>query len=160
MRISNAARPQNTSSFRINSGAGVEFITAGTFGLGTGNVFLNGTGPSGGPQAVFPGAIRPSRIAGTTTYNVTNNVVLESATLVHQQGFSVDDTTQTLQFSGIVSGGDGASLSISGLNSDQNLGRILLTGANAYSGGSIVHGGRLEVSGSSRDLRDRQYPPA
>jgi autotransporter-associated beta strand protein len=65
------------------------------------------------------------------------------------QGSSIDDTAQTLQFSGVVSGGSTASLSISGLNSDQNLGRILLTGANAYAGGSIINGGRLEVSGST-----------
>jgi autotransporter-associated beta strand protein len=148
-RISQAAHPQSTSSFRINAGAQVELITNGTYTFGPGTVFLNGTGASGGPQAQFPGAIRPTRATPTRTYTITNNVELESATLVHMQGFVVDDTSQTLEFSGPMSGGSTASLSISGLNSDRNLGRVLLSGANTYSGGSIVNGGRLEVSGAS-----------
>jgi fibronectin-binding autotransporter adhesin len=35
-----------------------------------------------------------------------------------------------------------------GLNSDANLGRIVLTKANTYSGGTIVRGGTMEVSGA------------
>src|SRR5204862_104003 len=58
MRISQIARPQNTSSFTINAGGQLDLIAGGTYGFGTGNLNLNGSGATSGPFAVFPGAIR------------------------------------------------------------------------------------------------------
>lgn len=138
-----------TSSFTINGGQLVMITINSTYTFGPGPLKLNGFGPTSGPNAIFPGAIRPDRLTGQNTQTITNSVILESSTMVHMQSFGVDDLTQTLKFTGVISGNADASLSISSLNSDQNLGRVVFTNTNTYAGDTIVNGGRLEVEGAN-----------
>jgi autotransporter-associated beta strand protein len=138
-----------TESFTINGGQLLLITNNSSYTFGPGQLRLNGFGPISGPNAVFEGAIRPERDAAGRSYTITNEVLLESPTMVHQQGIAVDDLTHTLKFTGVITGGSAASLSISGLNSDQQLGRIVFTNANTYMGDTIVNGGRLEVEGAS-----------
>src|SRR5439155_9007852 len=58
MRISSAAAPTATSSLTVNTGGQLNLITAATYAFGSGPLNLNGSGPTSGPFAVFPGAIR------------------------------------------------------------------------------------------------------
>jgi autotransporter-associated beta strand protein len=160
LRMSYSGRTQNTSSFTINDNALLELInpqpmtTVGNYTLGPGSLTLNGDGfaPAGTPQ----GVIRPQRtnVVGGRQNIINNPVTLQSDSLVHVQSFSftgsnsgVDDLSHSLTFTGVISGG--GALYQTALDSNQELGRVILSGANTYSGGTFVRGGRMEVSGSS-----------
>lgn len=133
-----------TSSFTIDGGQ-VEMIGDGSYTFGLGPVKLSGNGPATGPFAAFPGVIRPST---NTVTSITNPVVLQSDSVVHIQG----SATGAITFSGIVSGGGG--FIQTALNSDANLGRIIFTNTNTYTGGTTVNGGRMEVSGTDATFGD------
>jgi fibronectin-binding autotransporter adhesin len=140
MRISNAAQPSATSGFTINSGGQLTLISAGTYTLGSGTLTLNGAGPTSGPFAPFPGAIRPDTSLIITIANAVN---LNSDSVVHSQGLG----TASITFSGAVSGG--GKLIVGSAAHDANIGNIILTGSNSYSGGSKVQAGTLVAGAAS-----------
>jgi autotransporter-associated beta strand protein len=142
MRISQAARPSATSSFTINAGAQLDLIAAGTFAFGSGPLNLNGAGPTTGPFAAFPGAIRNDTGIIAT---INNAVVLQSDTMIHVQG-----TAGSTTLAGAVSGP--GKLTLGAQPHDANLGTLALNGANTYSGGTVVDAGTLVVSGASATL--------
>jgi fibronectin-binding autotransporter adhesin len=159
LRMSYSGRTQNTSSFTINGDALLELInpqtggTVGNYTLGPGALALNGFGfaTAGGPQ----GVIRPQRtnVVGGRQNIINNPVTLLSDSLVHVQSFAftgsnngVDDLSHSLTFTGVISGDH--ALYQTAIDSNQELGRVILSGANTYSGGTFVRGGRMEVSGS------------
>jgi autotransporter-associated beta strand protein len=143
MRISNAAHPTATSGLTINTGGQLELITAGTYTFGSNPVNLNGAGPTSGPYAQFPGAIRPTT---GLVQGIANAIVLQSDSLIHVQGAG----TATLTLSGTVSGP--GKLNLGSIPHDANLGTLVISGANTYSGGTVVDGGTLDVSGASATL--------
>src|SRR5206468_6500857 len=118
-------------------------ITAGTFSFGSGPMYLNGMGPTTGPFAPFPGAIRNDTGLIVT---VLNAVVLQSDTLIHVQGASTGSTT----LAGNISGP--GKLTLTSQPHDANLGTLVLTGSNTYSCGTVVDGGTLVVSGAGATL--------
>jgi autotransporter-associated beta strand protein len=104
---------------------------------------LNGSGPTTGPYASFPGAIRNDSNLAVT---INNLVVLQSDTLIHVQGSAGGSTT----FSSAVSGP--GKLALTAQPHDANLGTLALNGANTYFGGTIVDGGTLSVAGTGATL--------
>lgn len=143
MRISSAAAPTSTSSFTINSGGQLELISAATYALGTGALNLNGAGPTTGQFSPFPGAIRPSTGLIIT---ISNPVNLQSDAVIHVQGAAAGSLT----LSGVVNGV--GQLTFTAANSNNDIGKLTLTNANGYSGGTLVQGGTLVVSGASATL--------
>ena len=139
MRMSVAAQPQQTASFTIAAGGQLDQITAGTLTMGTGPLNLNGAGPTSGPFAAFPGAIRNDTGLISTINNV---VVLQSDTLIHVQG-----TAGSTTFANSISGP--GKLTLTSPNHDANLGSLILNGANTYAGGTLVDGGILVVGPSA-----------
>lgn len=141
-RISTSGSPISTSSVTVKDGAQLTLITAGgVYTWGSGPLNLNGTGL--GPSSStgnFPGAIRNDTNLVAT---ITNDVVLQSNTLIHVQGSATGSTTLSGDVSGV------GRLDLTALNSDNNLGRLVLTGANSYQGGSLVNGGALVAGGAS-----------
>lgn len=142
MRMSSAARPQQTSSFTINAGAQLTLITAASFNFGTEPLNLNGSGPVSGPFAAFPGAIRNDT---GLAVGISNAIVLQSDTLLHVQG-----AAGSLTLSNIVSGV--GKLTLTSQPHDANLGTLVLTAANTYAGGTAVDGGTVLVSGNVATL--------
>ena len=157
MRISNMAQPSATASFTINAGGQIDLIPGGaagvqTFTFGTGPLNLNGFGAVSGPFASLPGAIRNDRGTGTGgvfSPIITNNVVLQSDSLVHVQAIAGTANNLTpdgfLTFSGTVSGPGSLSLTAP-VVSDFDQGSLILTGSNTYAGGTFVNGGILNVN--------------
>jgi autotransporter-associated beta strand protein len=143
MRMSLAAAPTATSSLTINSGGQLTLIAAGSFTFGAGPLNLNGAGPTTGPFAAFPGAIRNDTGLAVT---INNSVVLQSDTLIHVQGSAGGSTT----FASGVSGA--GKLTLTGTPHDANLGMLALNAANSYLGGTVVDGGTLSVSGAAATL--------
>ena len=143
MRMSLLAAPTATSSFTINAGGQLTLIAAGSYTFGSGPLNLNGAGPTSGPYAVYPGAIRNDTSLAVT---INNAVVLQSDTLIHVQGSATGSTT----LSGTVSGP--GKLTLTAIPHDANLGVLALNGANTYSGGTVVDGGNLLVSGAGATL--------
>jgi len=144
LRLSLAAQPSATSSFTINSGGQLTIINPGTivpqtFTFGSGSLNLNGSGPTSGPFAVFPGAIRSDTGNQST---IDNTVVLQSNALLHVEGL-----TGSLTFPRQVSGV--GKLTLAGPSSSANQGQLVLNGANSYQGGSLVAGGNLVASGAT-----------
>lgn len=140
-RVSLVAAPTATSSFTINSGGQMDIIAAGTFSFGSGPLNLNGSGPTTGPFASFPGAIRPDTSLAIT---ITNPVVLQTTSTVHSQG----SASGSLTFTGAVSGPGG--FVAGGAAHDANVGQIILNGAtNSYAGGTTVNVGTLVAGAAS-----------
>jgi autotransporter-associated beta strand protein len=139
IRMSGAAQPASTSGFTINNGGQLTIIqtTTGNFTLGPGVLALNGAGPTTGPFAAFPGAIRNDT---GTAVKFNNNVVLQSDTLIHVQG----QAAAIMTFSGNISGP--GKLTITATNSNQDIGRVVLTSANTWSGGTLINAGQLVVT--------------
>jgi autotransporter-associated beta strand protein len=142
MRISVTAQPSLTSSFTVNSGAQLTPITAGTLILGSGTVNLNGIGPTTGPFAPFPGAIRPDT---SLIISISNAVVLQSDTLLHMQG-----AAGSITLLNTVSGP--GQLTFTSPSHDANLGTLALVSANTYAGGTIVHGGTVSLGSPAATL--------
>ena len=152
-RISVAAHPTGNSSFTINAGGQVEFIAAaGTFSFGGNTVNLNGSGPTSGPFAQFPGAIRPVR-AGT--YTISAPVNLQSDTLLHMQatagvGAGATPSNGNITIQGVISGP--GKLTFTAPNSDADQGYLIVSRNNTYTGGTLVAGGTLLVTGAQAKL--------
>lgn len=136
-RMSTTGAPTANSSFTINAGAQLELISDGTYTFGPGPLNLNGSGTVSGPHAIFPGAIRPQTNDAST---ITNDVVLQSNTLIHVEGASTGSITLT----GSVSGP--GQLRLTAPNSSNNQGRLVLGSTNSYAGGTYVAGGLLLVN--------------
>jgi autotransporter-associated beta strand protein len=141
-RISVSGSPTATSSVTVMDGAQLTLISnSGIYTWGAGPLNLNGTGL--GPSSStgnFPGAIRNDT---NLDAEITNDVVLQSDTLIHVQGAASGVTTLSGDVSGV------GRLDLTALNSDFNLGRLVLTGTNSYQGGSVVNGGALVAGGAS-----------
>ena len=150
MRMSSAARAQSTSSFTINAGGQLDLISASSYTLG-GPLILNGSGATSGPFAVFPGAIRNDTGLVVT---ITNAVTLQTNSLIHVQATagtgSSASPTGSLTLSNTVSGPGKLTLTAPNSNIDQ--GSLILTGANTYTGGTLVAGGILQVNGATANL--------
>jgi autotransporter-associated beta strand protein len=144
MRISVAAQPSMTSSFTINTGAQLTLIaTDGAYQFGTGLLTINGSGPTSGSFANFPGAIRQDT---DRAYSIGNAVFLQTDSLIHVQGSSLGRLT----LGNTVSGPGRLTLTAPG--SDANLGTLFLNSSNTYSGGTTVNGGTLVVNGAAASL--------
>jgi autotransporter-associated beta strand protein len=143
LRSSSAAAPTATSSFTINAGGQLDIISSGTFSFGSGPLNLNGAGPTSGPFAPFPGAIRPDT---SLIITINNAVVLQSDTVLHMQG----SATGSLTLGGSVSGA--GKLTAGAIPHDANVGAIVLSAANSYTGGTVVEAGTLDVSGALATL--------
>jgi fibronectin-binding autotransporter adhesin len=143
MRMSLLASPTATSSFTINAGGQLTLISAGSYTFGSGPLNLNGAGPTSGPYAAFPGAIRNDTSLVAT---INNSVVLQSDTVIHVQGSATGSTT----LSGTVTGP--GKLTLTAIPHDANLGVLALNGANTYAGGTVVDGGTLLISGAGASL--------
>jgi fibronectin-binding autotransporter adhesin len=145
VRISSAGRPVSTSSLTVNGGQ-IDLISASTYTFGASSsvpLNLNGAGPTSGPFAAFPGAIRPDT---NLAIGITNVIVLQSDSLIHIQGSSGGVMT----LSGNISGPGRLSQTPAGGPFDANLGRIIVTGTNnTYAGGTTVNGGTFEVAAGS-----------
>lgn len=139
-RMSVAAHPSATSGMTINSGAQLTLITASNYTFGPNALNLNGNGAVSGPFAAFPGAIRNDTNVAAV---ITNAVNLQSTTTIHVQGSATGSTT----LSGNVGGIGGL---VAGANPhDANLGQLVLSGSNSYSGGSTARAGSLVAAGAS-----------
>jgi autotransporter-associated beta strand protein len=144
LRHSFGGTPTMTSSVTVNNGGQIELITnASTYTYGASSATplnLNGFGPTSGPFAAFPGAIRP---ATNLTITIANNVVLQSDAMIHVQGTA----SGLLTLPGVVSGS--GRLVVGSIPHDANLGKLALAGANTYSGGTTVQAGTLGADASS-----------
>jgi autotransporter-associated beta strand protein len=143
LRMSVTAAASATSSFTISNGGQLDIIAAGTVNLGGNVLNLNGAGPTTGPIAAFPGAIRPD--TGLAIVISTPSVVLQTDSLIHVQGAAAG----VLTLQGTVSGP--GRLSFGALPFNQDLGKLILSNTstvtpNIYSGGTTINGGTLEVS--------------
>jgi fibronectin-binding autotransporter adhesin len=151
-RISSAANPSSTATFTINSGAQFNPISGASYALGAATLYLNGSGATTGPFAVFPGAIRPDTGLAVTISNTS--VVLQSDTLLHSQATAgtgaAATPTGSLSLSGVISGPGKLTLTAPGSSID--IGNYVLTGNNTYTGGTLVAGGVLRVSGATAHL--------
>lgn len=143
MRISSAAAPASTSSFTVNSSGQLELITAASYTFGSNTMNLNGAGPTTGQFSAFPGAIRPTTGLAIT---ITNNINLQSDTTIHVQGASAGSLT----LSGVVNGV--GRLTFTAPNSNTDIGKLILTNANGFSGGTLIQGGTLQLSGANATL--------
>jgi autotransporter-associated beta strand protein len=152
MRISATAHPSANSSFTVNSGGQVEFITSGTYGFGGNTVNLNGAGATSGPFAVFPGAIRPTR---AMAINITAPINLQSDTLLHMQatagtGANPTPSNGNITLTNTISGP--GKLTFTAPNSDIDQGYLIISGNNTYTGGTLIAGGILQVTGANAKL--------
>jgi autotransporter-associated beta strand protein len=139
-RMSLAAHATATSGLTINAGGQLTLISAGTYTFGPNALNLNGNGAVNLPFNAFPGAIRNDTNLAVT---ITNAVNLQSTTTIHVQGSATGSTT----LAGNVGGVGGL---IAGANPhDANLGQLVLSGSNSYSGGSTARAGSLVASGTS-----------
>jgi autotransporter-associated beta strand protein len=142
-RISTAGRPTNTSSVTVGAGGQIDPIDAASYTFGASSAVplnLNGSGPTTGPYAAFPGAIRPDTNLAIT---INNTVVLQTDSLIHIQG----SATGALTLPSGVSGG--GKLLLGSIPHDANLGQLILSGTDSYTGGTKVQAGTLVASGSS-----------
>jgi autotransporter-associated beta strand protein len=150
IRISTAGRPSATSSLTVKQGAQIDLITASLgYTFGPGPLNLNGTGL--GPASLegnFPGAIRQD--TGLVT-GITNNTVLQTDTLLHVQATagtgSGSNPTGSMTMSGVISGP--GKLTVTAPNSNVDQGFLILSNANTYTGGTLVAGGILQVTGGT-----------
>jgi autotransporter-associated beta strand protein len=138
MRVSFAAHPTATAGLTINSNAQLTLISAGSFAFGSNAMHLNGAGPTNGPFAAFPGAIRPDT---GLAIGISNAVVIDSDTVIHVQGAS-----GSLTFSNTISGP--GKMTLTAPPHDANLGSLVIVNNNTYSGGTVVHGGTVVVVGA------------
>ena len=147
LRMSLLASASQTASFTISGGT-LDLISGGNYTFGNGPLNLNGTGALTGPYAVFPGAIRNDT---GLTVTINNAVVLQSDTLLHVQATAGTGTsanpTGSLTFTQTISGS--GKLTLTAPNSNVDLGSLILSGANTYSGGTLINGGILVASNSS-----------
>ncbi len=148
LRSSLLAAPTTTSSFTISAGGQLTLISTGTYAFGNGPLNLNGAGPTTGPFSVFPGAIRNDTGLVATISNAVN---LQSDTVLHVQATagtgSGPTPTGSLTFTNAIGGVGKLTLTGAGSNIDQ--GFLILSGANNYSGGTLVAGGILQASGAA-----------
>jgi autotransporter-associated beta strand protein len=146
-RMSNGATPSG-SAFTINAGGQVELISSATYTFGGNTLNLNGNGATTGPFSAFGGAIRPTRAATPT---ITAPVNLQSDTVLHMQatsgkGVAPATTDGAMTFTNTISGP--GKLTFTAANSDIDQGYLILTAANTYTGGTLVQGGILQVTGA------------
>jgi fibronectin-binding autotransporter adhesin len=151
-RMSIAAHPTANSSFTINSGGQVELISNGTYAFGGNPLNLNGNGATTGPFAAFGGAIRPTRAVAAT---ITAPVNLQSDTVLHMQatngtGASPTTANGNMTFTNTISGP--GKLIFTASNSDIDQGFLILSGTNTYTGGTLVQGGILQVTGAAANF--------
>jgi autotransporter-associated beta strand protein len=140
MRMSLAAHATATSGLTINAGAQLTLISAGTYNFGSGALNLNGSGPTSGPFAPFPGAIRPDTNLAIT---INNGVVLQSDSVIHVQG----SATGSITLPGGVSGP--GKLIVAAIPHDANIGQVVLSGSDSYTGGTKVQAGTLVAASTS-----------
>jgi fibronectin-binding autotransporter adhesin len=150
VRMSIAGRPTATPIFTIHAGAQLTPISAGSYQLGHANgiLYLSGSGPTTGPFAFFPGAIRQDTgidVAITNTF-----ISLISNTLLHVQAAagtgSLANPTGSLTFTNAIHGP--GKLTLTGPSSNIDQGTLILNGTNDYTGGTLVAGGILSAVGS------------
>jgi autotransporter-associated beta strand protein len=106
-------------------------------------VNLNGAGPTTGQFSPFPGALRQSTGLAITLNNPVN---LQSDSTIHVQGAAGGSLT----LSGVVNGV--GKLTFTAPNSNADIGKLVLSGPNVYSGGTLITGGTLELSGAAAKL--------
>jgi autotransporter-associated beta strand protein len=104
-------------------------------------LILSGAGPTTGPFAAFPGVIRPDTNLAIVIANPS--VVLQSDSTLHSQG----SASGSITLSGNVSGT--GRLIAGAVAHDANIGQIILSGTNSYTGGTTVTAGTLAATGSS-----------
>jgi fibronectin-binding autotransporter adhesin len=114
-------------------------------------MFLSGSGATSGPSAAFPGAIRNE--TGLVT-SISNVISLASNTTLHVQATGGTGATATpvgsLTFTNMIGGPGKLTLTAPSSNIDQ--GFLILSGANTYTGGTLVAGGIVQLSGATATL--------
>lgn len=136
---STGSPPRKTSSVTVNTGGQITFATSGTATFGSllptlPNINLNGTG-----LAQFPGAIR----GDSGISNIANPIVLGSDASINVIGAAVSYTLQ-----GTVSGPGRFELGTQP-GDPLNQGTLFFSQPNAYSGGTVVTQGTLDVAVAS-----------
>ena len=143
IRISTAGAITN-SVVTVAPGAQITMIATTTNTAIGSTLNLNGNGLGAGDfPGDFPGAIRNDTNLVAT---ITSPTVLQSDTLIHVQGAATGSTTFSNSISGV------GRLTFTALNSNTDLGQLVLNGNNSYAGGTTVNGGNLVVSGAAADL--------
>src|SRR4051812_9638415 len=142
-RHSFGGTPTSTSSVTVNNGGQIDWITNNQiYQYGTSantELNLNGFGPTTGPNAPFPGAIRPDT---NLVISLANKVVLQSDSMIHVQG-----TSAALTVLNAVSGP--GRLVVGAVPHDTNLGELILQNTDSYTGGTTVQAGTLTAQGAS-----------
>jgi len=136
LRFNANARASATSSVTVASGGQIALDGSATYIFGsadTTQISLNGTG-----LAAFPGAIR---VETDRVVTIPNRVVLQSSSALNVVG-----TSGSMTLTNIVSGLGALTFSEPAFNAA--LGKLVLSAANTYSGGTVVKGGTLVVGGS------------
>jgi autotransporter-associated beta strand protein len=140
-RMSLAAHAQSTSGLTINPGGQLTLISAGNYAFGPNAMSIGGNGPTTGPIAAFPGAIRNDTNLAVT---INNAIDLQAGgATIHVQGSATGATILL----GNVSGPGG--LTVGANPHDANLGRLDLNGTNSYQGGTTVRAGNLVALAAS-----------
>ncbi len=135
----------------VLAGAGaVNKTTDGTVTLNNANTYSGGTTISGGRLTVGNdnalGSADVTMAVGTTLGFSGDHTVSNNFALTGQPTFVVDaDNTATL--TGVIS--DGSPGSDAGIVGKSGAGTLILSGANTFSGGTAVSGGRLTVGNDS-----------
>jgi autotransporter-associated beta strand protein len=142
--------PTASSAFYVVGNAQLGMSNDGTFQFGAPSAVLHfnsdGTGNSGGQ-----GALRPERTATRPTQvTITNTTVSLDGpnTIVHSEGQAANGSDPSLgyiQFNGVIIGGPTNKLQLTTTLHSANKGTYVLAGANTFSGGIDLHGGRLST---------------
>jgi fibronectin-binding autotransporter adhesin len=142
---------------------------------GAGTLALTGANSYSGTTTVNDGALSVTdnaNLGADPGFALAGNVVLNGGTLLasgsftlsSNRGIAVGDTSTpstggeidvaagaTLTYGGVIADNSGGSDSLT-VGSDLNTGTLILSGANTYTGGTIVNAGTLEVDGSIQDV--------
>jgi autotransporter-associated beta strand protein len=117
----------------------------GTLVLSNANFYVGGTTISAGAlQVTNVGAVGPNTVTlnGGTFQAGANNLDFGNAFAVNTSGGSIDTNGNTLTISGTVQDGDGTT----GVLNKTGAGTLVLSGINAYSGGTAISAGVLQVT--------------
>jgi autotransporter-associated beta strand protein len=131
-----AGTPNATSGVIINGVGQLDLAGIGDYSFGAAPITLNGPGPANNFPLTFGGTIR---VDGAGSNSIASDIVVQSPSSIHVQG-----AANTTELKGVVSGP--GSLTLPPTGSDGNIGTLVLSGANTYSGGTIINDGTVTVN--------------
>jgi autotransporter-associated beta strand protein len=135
----------------VNLNSGV-IVCRGLNALGNGTLSLNGGTLAGSSDFDFGIRYSVINFGGDFTIGATTGLALSTANLTFASPVDLGSSTRTITldgtgtntFSGIITSSGGGLNIVSG-----SAGRLVLSGANSYSGSTIVNGGSLTLSGAN-----------